>query len=296
MQEVDADRRLQLLRGERLDPLPLEAEHDTSHKRKREDGSPHRKKGRLAGEDDTDRDMRLAREAAAVPIANFRKAKGHDAPLVDHKGHISLFPEEHRHAEKNPEAESETAKKKREFEDQYTMRFSNAAGFKQKLENPWYAGTISSGITLQNTPGKDVWGNEDPRRQEREQKRLDSSDPLAAIKLGVKKVRLADRHRKEWMEERERDLTEVEEMARENRRRRRRKDHDSDSLEGFSLEAGYEEKRREGRKHRSGRREESRHERHSQRDRHGQRTTGSNHHSHIPAYERSIEARSRSGT
>jgi hypothetical protein len=291
MQEVDADRRLQLLRGERLDPLPLETEHDASHKRKRDDGSARPKKRRLPGEDDTDRDMRLAREAAAIPIANSNKAKRHDTPLVDHKGHISLFPDERRHAEKNLEAESEAAKKKREFEDQYTMRFSNAAGFKQTLDNPWYSATMSSDVTLQNVPGKDVSGNDDPRRKEREQKRIDSSDPLAAMKTGVKKLRQADRHRREWMEERERDLKEVEEMAREHRRRRRRKDDDSDSLEGFSLETDYEEKRREKRKHHSGRREGSRHERHG---RHEKGSTGSNHRSPVSDFERSVKARFRS--
>jgi hypothetical protein len=293
MQEVDADRRLQLLRGECIEPLPLEAEQNASHKRKRDDGSLRRKKRRLAGEDDTDRDMRLAREAATVPITNSGNTKGHDTPLVDHKGHINRFPQEHRHAEKNPEAESEAAKKKREFEDQYTMRFSNAAGFKQTLENPWYSATTSSDVTLQNNPGKDVWGNEDPRRKEREQKRLDSSDPLAAMKMGVKKLRQADRHRKEWIEERERDLKEVEEMARKHRRRRRRREDDSDSLEGFSLEAGYEEKRRERRKHHSAHHEGSRHERHGRLDRREMGSTGSNSRPHVSDYGRSVKAGSR---
>jgi hypothetical protein len=294
MQEVDAHRRLQLLRGECRDPLPLEAEQDTGHKRKRDEDSLRRKKRRLAGEDDTDRDMRLAREAAAVPIPNSSKAKGHDTPLVDHKGHISLFPEERRLTEKNPEAESDAAKMKRDFEDQYTMRFSNAAGFKQTLEHPWYSTNTSSDVALPNIPGKDVWGNEDPRKKEREQKRLDSSDPLAAMKTGVKKLRQADRHRKEWIEERERDLKEVEEMARKHRRRRRRREDESDSLEGFSLEGGYEEKRRERRKHHSGRREGSRHERQGRPDRHENGSTGSNNRPHVSDYERSVKAGSRS--
>lgn len=294
MQEVDADRRLRLLRGERLDTPPLEEEQDTRLKRKRGDGSPRRKKRRLAGEDDTDRDMRLAREAAAFQTANVKKVKGQDAPLMDHKGHISLFPEEHRHAEKNPEAESDAAAKKREFEDQYTMRFSNAAGFKQGLENPWYSATTSRDLPLQNTLGKDVWGNEDPRRKEREQKRLDSSDPLATMKMGIKKLRQADRHRQEWMEERERDLKEVEEMARGNQRRRRIKDDDLDSLENFSLEAGYKEGRREKRKHRSGHREGSRHGRRGRLDRHKQGDTESNHHSHTCGYDKAIKPLSRS--
>ena len=293
MQEVDADRRLQLLRGERLEPLPLEEEHDTSHKRKRDDGSPHRKKRRMAGEDDTDRDMRLAREAAAAPTAVARKVEGHDAPLVDHNGHISLFPQVLRHAEKNPEAESEAAKKKREFEDQYTMRFSNAAGFKQSLENPWYSSTTAKNVAIQDKPGKDVWGNEDLGRRDRETQRLSSTDPLAAMKTGVRKLREADRHRKEWMEERERDLKEVEEMARENRRQRSRKDDDLESLEGFNLETGYEEKRHERRNHHSGHGEESRHERHRQHNRREGGMTVSTHRSYISEDKRSVKAHSR---
>ena len=268
MQEADADRRLQLLRGERLDLLPLDAEYDASRKRKYDDESLRRKKRRLAGEDDTDRDMRLAREAGAVPMADSGKVNGPDVPLVDHKGHISLFPEHCQHAEKNLEAESEATKKKREFEDQYTMRFSNAAGFKQTLEKPWYSASISGEISSQNNQGKDVWGNEDPRRKEREKMRLNSSDPLATMKMGVKKLRQAEKHRKEWMEERERDLKEVEDMARANRRRGRREEGDADSLEDFSLEAGYKEKRRERRKHRSRRHRESRHGRLSRHDQH----------------------------
>jgi hypothetical protein len=281
MQEVDADRRLQLLRGERLGLPPLDAEQDASPKRERDDDSLRRKKRRLVGEDDTDRDMRLAREAGAVPIANSGKVKGPDVPLVDHKGHISLFPEYRQHAEKNLEAESEAAKKQREFEDQYTMRFSNAAGFKQTLENPWYSASTSGELGSQNNRGKDVCGNEDLRRKEREQVRLDSSDPLAAMKMGVRKLRQAEKHRKEWVEERERDLKEVEDMARANRRRRRREEGDSDSLEDFSLEAGYKEKRQERRKHRSGRRKGSRYERLGRHDRHGQKIMGSNHRSHL---------------
>ena len=291
MQEVDADRRLQLLRGERLDPLPLEEERHTGHKRKRDDGSPRRKIRKLAGEDDTDRDLRLAREAVAGPMPVIKKRKGHDAPLVDHKGHISLFPEEHRHAEKNPEAELEAAKKKREFEDQFTMRFSNAAGFKQSLENPWYSAPASKDLALQDEPGKNVWGNEDPRRKEREKQRLDSSDPLAAIKIGVKKLRQADRHRKEWMEERERDLEEVEEMARWNRRRRIHRNDDLDSLEGFSLEAGYEGKHRDRGEHLSRRREGSRHERHRRNNGHEKGKADSTHRSHATDDGRSAKTR-----
>lgn len=267
MQEVDADRRLQFLRGERLKPLPEDAEQESSHKRKREDGGQNRKRRRVAGEDDTDRDMRLAREAAAGPTTDFSlsKPKRRDAPIVDHKGHISLFPEEQRLPEKNAEAESEAAKKKREHEDQYTMRFSNAAGMKQGLENPWYSASTNGESALLNMPGKDVWGNEDSRRKEREQNRLHSSDPLSVMKKGVKQLREADRHREQWMEERERDLKEVEQMARERRRQRSHRDEDDDSLEDFSLDTGYQDKHRKRRRHHSEHSDRRRHERHGER-------------------------------
>lgn len=255
MQEIDADRRLQLLRGERLEPLPLEAGPVSSQKRSREDGGPNRKKRRIAGEDDTDRDMRLVREAAIpspVPLS-LLKSKGREAPIVDHQGHISLFPQEHRRPDKNADAEAEAAKKKREYEDQYTMRFSNAAGIKTGLENPWYSAATDGESALLSMPGKDVWGNEDPRRKQREQKRLDSSDPMAAMKKGVKQLRKADRCRTEWMEQRERDLHEVERMAREHRNRTGHDGDDADSIEGFNLDTEYEDKTRKRRKHRSGR-------------------------------------------
>ena len=264
MQAVDADRRLQILRGEPLEALPEDAEQKSSHKREREDGGQHRKRRRIGCEDDTDRDMRLARQAAAGSATekSLPKSKRRDAPIVDHKGHISLFPEEQRRPEKNAEAESEAAKKKREYEDQYTMRFSNAAGMKQSLESPWYSTSTNGESALLNLPGKDVWGNDDPRRKEREQKRLDTSDPLAVMKKGVKQLREADKQRQQWKAEREKDLKEVEEMAREQRRRRRHEDEDEDSLEDFTLDTGYQDTHRKRRKH---------HSDHSNKRRHGRR-------------------------
>ncbi|KAL8692482.1 MAG: hypothetical protein Q9224_003946, partial [Gallowayella concinna] len=66
MQEVDAERRIQVLRGLRSDAStadqpaidPAAQQEETSHKRER-------KRRKLAGEDDTDRDLRFAREDQA---------------------------------------------------------------------------------------------------------------------------------------------------------------------------------------------------------------------------------------
>ncbi|KAI9046610.1 hypothetical protein LZ554_009353 [Drepanopeziza brunnea f. sp. 'monogermtubi'] len=184
MQDVDAARRMAILRGEIPTPLAIEdgpRPSDAPHHQpgKRRDGERRgegreRKKRKRAGENDTDFEMRVAREGREA-LAEVGKRlvlrKETEAPLVDQRGHIDLFPRPEpaptKAAEKNAEAEKETARKRKEYEDQYTMRFSNAAGFKQGLENPWYSKTGGKGIE-EEVVGRDVWGNEDPRRRERE--------------------------------------------------------------------------------------------------------------------------------
>ena len=243
-QEVDAERRIKILRGLRVES-PAARNEPYAEERHRGPGRD-RKRRRIAGEDDTDRDIRLAKEcdslvpakAGALVTATHASA----APLTDHGGHINLFPMESSryHAPKNAEAEEETARKKREFEDQYTMRFSNAAGFKQAVgQKPWYqALDVEDGEKQQQgqTVSKDVWGNEDPRRKEREKMRMAADDPLAAIQRGVVELREVERERKRWKEEKERELRDLVEAERA-RHRRKRKDKDEDELEGFSLDA-----------------------------------------------------------
>ncbi|KKZ65137.1 hypothetical protein EMCG_09003 [[Emmonsia] crescens] len=273
LQQIDAEKRIQILRGIRSpskSPPPPDREKPTTPERRdkeREREPRHHKRRRIAGENDTDRDIRFAREDVqraetkrGGDVVLFRKPSNDDAPLIDDSGHINLFPEPTTAdsiiggSGKNPEAEAEAAKKKREYEDQYTMRFSNAAGFKQSLEKgPWYSSSTvdiaaqTAGDMLQS---KDVWGNEDPRRQERERARIDTSDPLAVMKKGVRQLRDVEKDRKRWEEERRRELKAMKEEAerkerresnrhrREKRRRRRRgSDNSRDTLEGFTLDA-----------------------------------------------------------
>ncbi|RDW86818.1 uncharacterized protein DSM5745_03460 [Aspergillus mulundensis] len=194
MQEVDAERRIQILRGERP-PTPPPPEHTSRTERQSHADYTrgHRKRRRLAGENDTDRDIRFAREDAELALAKrdeliHARTSKHDAPLYDSDGHINLFPDEqpHKRAEKNPEAVKEVADKQRSYEDQYTMRFSNAAGFRQDVgKDPWYSSSRGDGLYPEAMPNKDVWGNEDPLRQEREKARMDLNDPLAAMKKGI---------------------------------------------------------------------------------------------------------------
>ncbi|KAH1878673.1 hypothetical protein KXW95_003619 [Aspergillus fumigatus] len=199
MQEIDAERRIQILRGEQhsTPPPPPSALSDTRRDRTHgEDAGRYRKRRRLAGENDTDRDIRLAREDAQLMMAKKEELavskKTSDAPLLDSKGHINLFPSEaaQQPVEKNKEAEKEAADRNRSYEDQYTMRFSNAAGYRQSAgQMPWYSSSSRDALAPDAMPEKDVWGNEDPMRQEREKARLDANDPLMAIKRGVRQLK-----------------------------------------------------------------------------------------------------------
>lgn len=250
MQEVDAERRIQILRGSRPEDIPAESQAN-DQVLTRDEPNRDRKRRRIAGEDDTDRDLRLAREhqetASRSTQALAKSGKNSDAPLTDHRGHINLFPAEgsKHHAPKNAEAEAEAAKKKKEYEDQYTMRFSNAAGFKQSIgQKPWYSsvGAADEGGNAEGDVSRDVWGNEDPRRKEREKMRLVSDDPMAVIQKGVSELRQVERERRIWKEERNRELRDMVEAERRQERKKRRRTYDVNELEGFDLNATKKDK------------------------------------------------------
>ncbi|KAK3170773.1 hypothetical protein OEA41_002855 [Lepraria neglecta] len=267
MQEADAERRIQILRGLKVEapPAPVE-EQEEDRRRSRDVPGRERKRRRIAGEDDTDRDIRFAQESGALVPAKaemqMKSKKSSDAPITDVKGHINLFPvDSSRHnLRKNAEVEAEKAKKQKEFEDQYTVRFSNAAGFKQAVgQKPWYHTMGASGDKYgeSEAPSKDVWGNEDPRRKERGKMRMAADDPLAAIQKGVVGVREVEKEKRKWREEKDREIREIEEAERRRERKRRRRREDDD-LEDFSLDgpAKAENKRQH---HRRDREDSSRH-------------------------------------
>lgn len=264
-QEEDAERRIDILRGKIPTPLSEDAdekEHRSRSREKLHGETRQRKRRRLAGENDTDRDIRFAKEDAKLAHQRAESEASrrpvNDAPIVDKSGHISLFPEEstsrRRPSDKNPEVEAETAKKNQELEDQYTMRFSNAAGYKQQLTStPWYSSTTEISAQSTGLPTTNVWGDEDPRRQEREKTRIATNDPLAVMKRGVKQLREVEKERTKWAEERERELRSLKREEKEKERRRRRRHRNNgdsdDSLDGFRLDSGSA--KRERRRHRS---------------------------------------------
>ncbi|KAL9083185.1 MAG: hypothetical protein Q9165_008628 [Trypethelium subeluteriae] len=288
MQEIDAERRLAILRGNTPPPLPDDDKsNEVSREQKKRDRhdvgkEDYRKRRRLRGENDTDRDIRLAMEDREI-VERAREGQGEgghakrkaarDAPLIDHAGHIDLFPQEKaprkpKEREKNIEAEKEAEKKKREFEDQYTMRFSNAAGNKQGIEKPWYSsnGTQASTQSFEDEIGKDVWGNEDPRRNERVKSRIKSSDPMAFMRKAQTQLKESERDKRKFEEERQ---TELEDLKRRERHRSRREGRvqEGDDLEGFSLDAAPEKEHRSQHR-RSHRRHGSKDREHYDRTRH----------------------------
>ncbi|KAL9630989.1 MAG: hypothetical protein Q9204_004446 [Flavoplaca sp. TL-2023a] len=245
MQEVDAERRIQLLRGIQSNTTTKEPpatdqapqHQDISHRRER-------KRRKLAGEDDTDRDLRFAKEdqATAAPRKDLQliSKKSSDAPLMDRRGHIDLFPMDgsRHHAPKNAEVEAEKAKKKKEYEDQYTMRFSNAAGFKQSIgDKPWYQSCVEITEDSHEIPSKDVWGNEDPRRKEREKMRVAADDPMASMQKGVSQLRQVERERKQWLQEKQRETDELAKAQRhKSKKPRSKRERDDEEMEAFSLD------------------------------------------------------------
>lgn len=214
MQEADAQRRLALLRGEI--PPPIEDDQDEGElTAKNETAVAHesrrlpagmRPKRRRAGEDDTDWEMRLAKERSERGAGGDEREPrtALSGPLVDRHGHISLFGDERSraHSEKNEEAERESRQKKREYEDQYTMRFSNAAG-RGAPAKPWYSQSDDGPSSRPSSDSRIRTDHQDPRRREREARRVAAADPLTAMKRGAAKVREVKQERRRFRREQE---------------------------------------------------------------------------------------------
>lgn len=260
MQEIDAQRRLAILRGEIPPSLtedksdgPADGPADADANAKRETpslgsgpGRPGRKRKR-EGEDDTDFELRLARERAEPAIKSLETSQkqSSSAPIVDRRGHFDLFGDEKSrcHAEKNEEAEREARKKKQEVEDQYTMRLSNAAG-KGGIKRPWYS---QGDADRQGEPLKDMWGNDDPRRKQRDTDRMAANDPLAMMKKGASRVRELKQERRKIQEERDEDLRQLRKEDRRRERHRGKREGESGHRGASPKESSRRRQRSRGR-------------------------------------------------
>jgi len=284
MQEVDAERRLRILRG---DCSPLKS---TEIALREPTGRPTRgdttvdartlKRKRRHGKDDTDADIRHACELQELARNGDGQRTGKEqairpaskALIIDGKGNINLFPNESPKSErgtiagtegkKNVEAEAEARKREREMEDQYTMRFSNAAGFKASVdEKPWYYSGEARSIRTATDREDDK--RREARTKEKRERRMAADDPLAAITRGIQGVRKAEKSRKEWERDRVAEMRGSREDERKAAGRRRRREEleeleelDEANLNGFKLDGdicearGRWPERQEPRKHR----------------------------------------------
>lgn len=304
MQELDAERRAAILRGLTPPPLPEEAESkDSERKKYRDDRGRDRKQRKLAGEDDTDMAIRLAKAKAApqgddgegARVLKLRNEKS-DAPLTDHAGNIDLFPVDMKEAikrQKNAEVEAEKRRKERALEDQYTMRFSNAAG-KDGLNQTWYTAkpkpeeeVQDKSISRRNEElsafeGKNVWGNEDPRRKEREKARIASNDPLAFMQQAQRQLERSKAAKKKIAAERERELKELkaaqeQEERKDRHHKRRHRDEYDRSTHARSHRADDESRSTRHKHHHHSRSLSPRRDRHGRGHKHRERDSRRSH-------------------
>ena len=203
------------VRGEEPPVLPErndQAVEDRPRNRDYTQNDDRRKRRRLHGEDDTDRHLRLARDDLESrhnehygSRERHDKKRRSDAPITDRAGHINLFPVQNNSQASNhkiAEAEAERARKKQELEDQYTMRFSNAAGRDGLKKGPWYAEEKRrQREEMDVVEGKDVWGRPDPSAKHREQARQVSNDPLAFMQQAQSQLKQAEDDRRKWEKE-----------------------------------------------------------------------------------------------
>lgn len=259
--EYESACRLATLRGlpppAPLSPPPGPPKRDRDAGNNGKEFNDYRKRRRITGEDDTDRDIRLARQDREKQHESQNREQSkqpkNDGPLTDHAGHIQLFaPPSTKDIRIKRDAEDEHRRREKESAEQHALRFSDANGLKQNIkELPWYAASrgYSGTEELDNkyihgeglSSGKDAFGNVDAGRERRDIARIASADPMAMMRKAQTKLKEVERERDGWKKERERELKEIEVMQEKNQRRRKRggdefKQPDA-GLEGFNLDA-----------------------------------------------------------
>lgn len=236
--EYDADVRHAKLKGKSPPPVPERIRHledaVPSVNRKRnpvdKNDNDRKKRRRRPGEDDTQRDIRLARDAHDATQHSRLYPGANRTPITDKSGHIQLFdPGPDPHSDQrgtNAESEYKAKNKERESDDQYSMRFASAAGRQYSASNaPWYASREMH--STQSRVRTNVFGEEDPARHKRDQQRMGALDPMAAMQVAQSQLKDADRLKGLGREatERERRGWDRREQKREQQRKHRSQCH-----------------------------------------------------------------------
>lgn len=212
-QEVDAARRLAFLRGETPPPLALGDTPSQGGASKESieglswDKDERRKRRKLKGEDDTARDIRLAREGQDRGTQAKERLQS-QVPLHDDKGNIQLFAP--------PPTKSDESRARSADEG---PRFADAGGYERRA--PWY-------IDSAERKRKNAFGRDDEGRKSRDDQRLAKGDPLAAMRGAQAALKSKREEEKRASMKREKD---------HRHRPGKRYGADDDDLEGFSLDA-----------------------------------------------------------
>lgn len=260
LQQEDAQHRISILRGEKLPRLPSEERAELYAPA---ESSRPSKRRRLRGEDDTDKEIRWAREDAQTgeqATARLRKHNQPDVPLHDEGGHIQLV-------SAADHVKQDDAKQSRKVENEQGMRFTDAAGYKTGVKAPWYASSEKSSIkdqeALSALPEKNVWGNEDPRRREREKVRVTSNDPLAFMKQAQRQLKQSEQDRERFSAEQQAEIRQLQQEEKHRRKSARHKytsdEHSIPELDLDRRDERHKHAEREHRKHHHRHRKHSRH-------------------------------------
>ena len=293
-----ADVRLAQLRGLPAPARPAELDEDVVHQddgkagriqrweQAGEDGASSalraekRRLRRREGEDDTERDIRLAREDLGgangkESAANRRgdgKSKNEEAllPLTDAGGHIQLFaperpaPASTSSSGKPQREDPEQALRKRQQEEREagSLRFSEAGPNRgHPSSRPWYAGAgVGAGTQDAEEVGRNAFGREDAGRKGRDAVRVSAADPMAVMMVAQRKLKEVERERERWRLEREKEVGLVRDYDIERGDRRHR--HSGRDRDREVKDRSHSERRRrrhtsrsrspdDGRRHRS---------------------------------------------
>jgi hypothetical protein len=216
---------------------------------------PHgKKRKRIPGEDDTERDLRHAREHADqlnddanTRLVKFKPRDDQNSSIVDKRGNINLFPKADSqstgsHGESHLKKEIDRQKA---AEGYSAMRLSDAAG--RTKRDPWYLQSNQPSTQVHDQVKADM------KRLDRNTHRKAAADPLATMKRAQSQLREARREK----EEQEKDL----QMMRQHERSKERK------LDRFSLDSIASDQNRttsQRRHHRDTKHRQRRRERHHQ--------------------------------
>ena len=239
--EHDSAKRLAILKGETPPQSPPRVEEHETHgrhgaKRERNELSDQKRKRRkLHGEDDTDRDMRIAREDNKKQYERDVKSRENGSkrksnlPITDIAGNIQLFTSAENRRKKDPSNLSQT---KVEQEEYGAMQLKDAAGYRKEVKDqPWYLscsrddGARGRSIRPVTRAGQDLdiaqQNAKTQAKSKRAAARMEAADPLAAINAAAKKMKENREQRELWAKEKEAELESLRREQDEDMRKER---------------------------------------------------------------------------